>query len=55
MGLGKKTIDDQNYCGKKVLVRCDFNQIINSNKQKTYMLLNIRKNKDSIEKKTLFR
>lgn len=25
MGLGKKTIDDQNYCGKKVLVRCDFN------------------------------
>lgn len=22
MGLGKKTIDDQNYCGKKVLVRC---------------------------------
>lgn len=24
MGLGKKTIDDQNYCGKKVLVRCDF-------------------------------
>ena len=24
-GLGKKTIDDQNYCGKKVLVRCDFN------------------------------
>ena len=31
------------------------NQIINSNKQKTYMLLNIRKSKDSIEKKTLFR
>ena len=25
MGLGKKTIDDENYCGKKVLVRCDFN------------------------------
>ena len=25
MGLGKKTIDDQNYCGKKMLVRCDFN------------------------------
>ncbi len=25
MGLGKKTVDDQNYCGKKVLVRCDFN------------------------------
>ena len=25
MGLGKKTIEDQNYCGKKVLVRCDFN------------------------------
>ena len=25
MGLGKKTIDDANYCGKKVLVRCDFN------------------------------
>ncbi|HJB60003.1 MAG TPA: phosphoglycerate kinase [Candidatus Faecalibacterium faecipullorum] len=25
MGLGKKTIDDQNYCGRKVLVRCDFN------------------------------
>ena len=25
MGLGKKTINDQNYCGKKVLVRCDFN------------------------------
>ena len=21
MGLGKKTIDDENYCGKKVLVR----------------------------------
>ncbi|CDL98742.1 hypothetical protein BN891_16440 [Bacteroides xylanisolvens SD CC 2a] len=31
------------------------NQIINSNKQKTYMLLNIRKSKDGIEKKTLFR
>ena len=27
MGLGKKTIDDQNYCGKKVLVRCDFNPV----------------------------
>ena len=27
MGLGKKTIDDQNYCGKKVLVRCDFNEL----------------------------
>ncbi len=25
MGLGKKTVDDENYCGKKVLVRCDFN------------------------------
>ena len=25
MGLGKKTIDDQNYAGKRVLVRCDFN------------------------------
>ena len=25
MGLGKKTVDDQNYQGKKVLVRCDFN------------------------------
>ncbi len=25
MGLGKKTVDDANYCGKKVLVRCDFN------------------------------
>ena len=25
MGLGKKTIDDQNYCGMKVLVGCDFN------------------------------
>ena len=25
MDLGKKTIDDENYCGKKVLVRCDFN------------------------------
>ena len=24
MGLGKKTIDDANYCGKKVLVRCAF-------------------------------
>ena len=28
MGLGKKTIDDQNYCGKKVLVRCDFNPYV---------------------------
>ena len=25
MGLGKKTIDDENYAGKRVLVRCDFN------------------------------
>ena len=25
MGLGKKTVDDQNYQGKRVLVRCDFN------------------------------
>ena len=25
MALGKKTIDDSNYAGKKVLVRCDFN------------------------------
>jgi phosphoglycerate kinase len=25
MGLGKKTVDDENYCGKRVLVRCDFN------------------------------
>ena len=25
MGLGKKTVDDANYCGKRVLVRCDFN------------------------------
>ena len=25
MGLGKKTIDDENYSGKRVLVRCDFN------------------------------
>ena len=25
MNYNKKTIDDQNYCGKKVLVRCDFN------------------------------
>ena len=25
MGLGKKTVDDSNYAGKKVLVRCDFN------------------------------
>ena len=25
MGLGKKTIDDENYVGKRVLVRCDFN------------------------------
>ena len=24
-GFRKKTIDDANYCGKKVLVRCDFN------------------------------
>ncbi len=25
MGLGKKAVDDQNYQGKRVLVRCDFN------------------------------
>ena len=25
MGLGKKTIDDENYAGKRVLIRCDFN------------------------------
>ena len=25
LALGKKTIDDSNYAGKKVLVRCDFN------------------------------
>ena len=25
MGLGKKTIDDESYAGKRVLVRCDFN------------------------------
>ena len=25
MGLGKKTIDDENYAGKRVLVRVDFN------------------------------
>ena len=25
MGLGKKTVDDQNYQGKRVLVRGDFN------------------------------
>ncbi|MDD4851033.1 MAG: phosphoglycerate kinase [Gemmiger sp.] len=25
MGLGKKTVDDENYAGKRVLVRCDFN------------------------------
>ena len=25
MGLGKKTIDDENYAGKRVLVRCYFN------------------------------
>ena len=25
MGLGKKTVDDENYAGKRVLVRVDFN------------------------------
>ena len=25
MSLGKKTVEDQNYQGKRVLVRCDFN------------------------------
>ena len=25
MCIRDRTIDDQNYCGKKVLVRCDFN------------------------------
>ena len=29
MGLGKKTIDDENYAGKRVLVRCDFNVPLN--------------------------
>ena len=29
MGLGKKTIDDENYAGKRVLVRCDFNVPMN--------------------------
>lgn len=32
MALGKKTIDDSNYAGKKVLVRCDFNVPIKDGK-----------------------
>ena len=28
MGLGKKTIDDENYAGKRVLVRCDFTILV---------------------------
>ena len=42
MALGKKTIDDSNYAGKKVLVRCDFNvpmkdgKITNENRNQPY-------------------